>query len=137
VVKPVKESKIETYFVDQVENVLKGEARKYKTRRNDPDRLVMLPGGRVYFVELKRPGEEARDGQAREHKRLRDMGFDVAVLDTKEAVDAWIADKAGKNRCPECGYGLLRMGTLDKRACPDCHKEYFWELEKGQKRDYT
>jgi Zn finger protein HypA/HybF involved in hydrogenase expression len=122
VVKRVKEVTIEEYFVEQVESVLKGEARKYKTRRNDPDRIVLLPGGRIYFVE---------------HKRLRDMGFDVAVLDTKEAVDAWIADKAGKNRCPECGYGLLRMGTLDKRACPDCHKEYFWELEKGQKRDYT
>lgn len=134
--KPLKERDVEAHFVDCVETILKGETRKYKSRRNDPDRIVFLPGGKLYFVELKRPGKDAREGQAREHKRLRDLGFDVAVLNTIEAVDEWVTDKQGKNRCPECGYGLLRMGTLNKRVCTNCNLEFYWELAKGQKRDY-
>jgi hypothetical protein len=136
VVKPVKESVIEKYFVEQVENELKGEARKYKTRRNDPDRIVLLPGGRLFFVELKRPGKDAREGQEREHTRLMNLGFEVAVLDTKELVDLWIADKGGKNRCPECGYGLIRLSSRNKRICSNCNITYEWPLNKGQKPVY-
>lgn len=89
--KPVLESVIEKYLVEQVEKILHGEARKFKTRRNDPDRIVLLHGGYVTFVETKRPGEKARPGQLREHERLRGLGFFVSVLDTKELIDKWIA----------------------------------------------
>ena len=66
-----------------------GEVRKVKWlgRVGAPDRLVLLPG-RHFFVELKRPGKKADAHQAREHKRLRDAGFEVYVIDTIEKVDA-------------------------------------------------
>lgn len=52
-----------------------------------PDRLVCLPGGRVVFVELKRPkGGRLSEMQKYRHAELRQMGFDVRVINTTEAV---------------------------------------------------
>ncbi|BAE74433.1 hypothetical phage protein [Sodalis glossinidius str. 'morsitans'] len=48
-----------------------------------PDRLVVLPGGRVLFVECKAPGQKARPSQRREHDRLRALGGEVIVLDDR------------------------------------------------------
>lgn len=46
-----------------------------------PDRLVLLPGGRMAFVELKAPGKKSRPLQLRRHGMLRRLGFQVFVLD--------------------------------------------------------
>ena len=46
-----------------------------------PDRLVLLPGGHIGFVEVKAPGEKPRPLQLRRHALLRRLGFLVAVLD--------------------------------------------------------
>lgn len=89
------ESKVEQHFVDCAK-ARSGEVRKlaYIGRRGAPDRLLVLPVGRVFFVELKRPGNHADDHQAREHQRLRHVGADVRVLDTLEAVDAFFNEVA-------------------------------------------
>ncbi len=52
-------------------------------RRSVPDRLCVFPGGRVVFVECKRPGGKLTKLQAREIERLREMGFEVLVVDNK------------------------------------------------------
>lgn len=87
----IKESKVETHFCRRVKE-FSGEVRKVKWlgRSHAPDRFAMFPWGRCYWVELKRPGKEARDGQRREHDRLLRCGQRVAVLDSIEAVDEWI-----------------------------------------------
>ena len=46
-----------------------------------PDRIVLLPGGRIGFVEVKRPGQKPRAIQTVRHRELRELGFDVFVLD--------------------------------------------------------
>lgn|GEM_PF-377903 len=46
-----------------------------------PDRIVLLPGGRIGFVEVKRPGQKPRAIQIVRHRDLRELGFDVFVLD--------------------------------------------------------
>lgn len=56
-----------------------------------PDRIVILPGGRVIFVELKAPGEIPTPLQSRVHKMLTGLGADVRVVDSLEAVDALFA----------------------------------------------
>nr|DAF09657.1 MAG TPA: Nuclease [Caudoviricetes sp.] len=51
-----------------------------------PDRLVLLPGGKIGFVEVKAPGKEPRPLQVARHKLLRRLGFKVFVLDDPEQI---------------------------------------------------
>ena len=46
-----------------------------------PDRLALLPGGRMAFVEVKAPGKKPRPLQEARHRMLRRLGFKVYVLD--------------------------------------------------------
>jgi hypothetical protein len=56
-----------------------------------PDRLVIGPGRLLAFIELKRPrGGRLSKKQARWHDRLREWGFEVETLNTKEAINEWI-----------------------------------------------
>lgn len=51
-----------------------------------PDRMVLLPGGRIGFVEVKSPGKVPRPLQLARHRQLRALGFQVFVLDDLEQV---------------------------------------------------
>ena len=53
-----------------------------------PDRLVLLPGGRMGFVELKAPGKKPRPLQLVRHRLLRRLGFRVYVIDGIEQIDS-------------------------------------------------
>jgi hypothetical protein len=56
-----------------------------------PDRLVLLPGGRVIFVELKRPkGGKLSTRQKVVHGQLKVMGFRILTLYTLEAVQDFL-----------------------------------------------
>jgi hypothetical protein len=44
----------------------------------------------IKFVELKAPGEKPTAQQLRRHAELRALGFEVAVLDSKDAVEVWV-----------------------------------------------
>lgn len=80
----VRENLIEKHLVAEVKKT-GGVAYKFVSpgRRSVPDRIVLLPGGRLVFVECKAPGEPPRADQLREHERLRALGFSVVVLDSK------------------------------------------------------
>lgn len=56
-----------------------------------PDRLVLLPGGRLCFVEVKAPGRIPRPLQIKRHQRLRDLGFLVFVLDDPNKIEEVLA----------------------------------------------
>lgn len=46
-----------------------------------PDRIVLMPGGRLAFVEVKAPGKKPRILQLRRKKQLEALGFRVYVID--------------------------------------------------------
>ena len=48
-----------------------------------PDRIVLLPGGRIAFVEVKAPGKKPRPLQTARHKLLTRLGFKVYILDSE------------------------------------------------------
>lgn len=60
-----------------------------------PDRIVILPQGRLGFVELKAPGEKPRNIQVRRMEQLRKLGFLVYVLDDKEKIGEILDDIQG------------------------------------------
>jgi hypothetical protein len=52
-----------------------------------PDRICLLPGGRVIFAEIKTTKEKPKKIQLRMHEKLRALGFDVFVIDKKSDID--------------------------------------------------
>jgi hypothetical protein len=55
-----------------------------------PDRLVLLPGARVCFIEFKDIGGPDRPAQPVWHALLRRLGFKVFKLVGRTAADEWL-----------------------------------------------
>lgn len=53
-----------------------------------PDRLILLPGGKIAFAELKAPGKKPRPLQIARHKALMKLDFRVYVIDRIEQIGA-------------------------------------------------
>ena len=51
-----------------------------------PDRIVLMPSGRIGFVEVKAPGETPRTLQRLRIRTLRRLGFKAFVLDRPEQI---------------------------------------------------
>ena len=51
-----------------------------------PDRLCLLPGGILFFCELKAPGKKPRKLQLSIHRKLKKLGFKVEIIDSIEKV---------------------------------------------------
>ena len=64
-----------------------------------PDRLVLLPEGRLTFVELKAPGRKPRPLQLSRHSLLRRMGFKVYVIDGTDQIGGMLDEI----QCDRCG----------------------------------
>lgn len=62
-----------------------------------PDRMVMLPGGKVFFVELKRLGGVLSPMQRVQHKSFKKLGFKVYVPYTKEEIDDLLREEVMPN----------------------------------------
>lgn len=59
--------------------------------RGVPDRIVLLPGGAVYFVELKTEVGRLSKIQHVQLKRMERLGVQIAVLYGLSEVDAFLA----------------------------------------------
>lgn len=83
----MREKIIEQHLVKAVKNS-GGIAPKLVSPGFDgmPDRLVLLPGGKIGFVEVKAPGKEPRPLQVARHGLLQRLGFKVYVLDAPEQI---------------------------------------------------
>jgi len=87
----MREKEVEQYLVKKVKEI-GGKAFKFISPGNAgvPDRMVCLPGGRIFFVELKAPGGKTTALQDLQIKKLYDLGFNVMVTDNKETIDRLI-----------------------------------------------
>lgn len=83
----MREKTIEQKFTAAVKNA-GGLALKFTSPGFDgvPDRLALLPGGRMAFVEVKAPGKKPRPLQLSRHRTLRRLGFKVYVLDDEKQI---------------------------------------------------
>ena len=82
------ESKIERYFGAKITEK-RGLFIKFTspTMAGLPDRLLLLPGGKVIFIEFKAPGEVMRPQQLVRKKKLESLGFEVYCIESKETAD--------------------------------------------------
>ncbi len=92
------EKEVESRLRTKVKNKLGGMALKFVSPglRGVPDRIVLLPGGRIVFVETKAPKENLRKLQKYVCELIEALGFDVRRIDTKEKVDQFILEMGGQ-----------------------------------------
>lgn len=83
----MREKTTEQKLVKAIKNI-GGVAPKFVSPGFDgmPDRIVLLPGGRIAFVEVKAPGCKPRPLQVSRHEMLRKLGFKVYVLDDERQI---------------------------------------------------
>ena len=89
----MREKQIEQKFVKAVK-AMGGIALKFISHGYDgmPDRLVLMPNGRIGFVEVKAQRQKPRPLQVSRHRLLRNLGFKVYVLDDAEQIGGIIHD---------------------------------------------
>lgn len=83
----MREKNTEQKLVNAVKG-MGGIAPKFVSPGYDgmPDRIVLVPGGHMAFVEVKAPGEKPRALQLARHEMLRRLGFKVYVLDDEQQI---------------------------------------------------
>ena len=83
----MQEANVEKYLIRYVKDK-GGLCLKFisASMRGLPDRIVILPQGKIFFVELKAKGKKPRPEQTRVHKLFSSLGVKVYTADSKESV---------------------------------------------------
>ena len=83
----MREKIIEEQLVKSI-RLMGGLAPKFVSPGFDgvPDRLILLPNGRMAFAELKAPGKKLRPLQKRRKRQLEALGFRVFVIDNTDQI---------------------------------------------------
>lgn len=86
-----EEKKFENYLVAEIERG-GGMCIKFPPLylAGFPDRIVLMRGGVIVFVEMKAQAGRVRPIQAHRHDQLRALGFRVEILASRADVDAFI-----------------------------------------------
>ena len=85
------ESRLETLFRDGIRRIGGRTEKLIPSSAGMPDRLVLLPGGRIYLVELKTETGKTSPIQDLWHMRAAELGTQVVVLHGVQEVRNWIA----------------------------------------------
>ena len=80
----MRESKIEAALVWRIRR-LKGECIKVGTE-GWPDRVVILPGGETFWIELKSEVGKLKPHQVRRFNRLLELEHEVLMLNSIAAI---------------------------------------------------
>ena len=117
-----------------------------------PDRIVMMPGGKMGFAELKAPGETERPLQEWVQDQIRRLGFTVySTVDGPEAVDRVLEDCQRALHPYGDGAGYEASAVIDGDStithnfetaaeawdCIDVWRDVFPELRDAQVRSLT
>lgn len=87
---PVLEARLEARFRSRVRGAGGIVVKLAPTVRGIPDRLVLLPGGRMHLVELKTSSGVLSPAQRAWHNRAHALGTPVTVLYGPDEVDEWV-----------------------------------------------
>lgn len=89
----ITEKDIEKYLVTKAK-AYGGYALKWvcPSWNGVPDRIVILPGGRIGFIETKSPGKTLKPQQERWRERLQRLGFLAYKADSKDDIDEFLRE---------------------------------------------
>ena len=92
-----------SHIVTESEKTLEAKLRKGVEKRGGmalklsaqlhrglPDRLILMPGGRAYFAEIKTTGKKPTKLQEKCHRELRALGFTVWVVDSTQRLENFL-----------------------------------------------
>ena len=87
----MRESALEHRLVREVERI-GGIAPKWTSpgNRGVPDRIVILPGGRTIYVEMKAPGKPLGPLQAHWKRKLQRLGHQYFKIASVEDIERFI-----------------------------------------------
>jgi hypothetical protein len=92
------ESKLEEKFTLAVRKILGGRTMKMvPTEKGAPDRLVLLPDGKIELVELKTDTGVVSPRQRLWHSRAALLGTTVHVVRGEAGVLAWVESRRNTN----------------------------------------
>jgi len=57
-----------------------------------PDRICLLPGGKIFFAEIKTTKKKPKKIQIWVHNKIQALGFRVEIIDQSEQIKALIND---------------------------------------------
>ena len=105
----MREREIEQILVREVKG-LGGRAYKWVSPGNDgvPDRIVIFPGRKPIFVELKSETGRLSSLQIAQLERLQELGQDTAVVKGVKGVSQFFRDRGYEqvSKALDCKYGL-------------------------------
>ena len=89
----MNEKLIEKKLREEVKK-LGGVALKFESSYHTgmPDRIVLMPGGKTSFAEIKTTGKKPTLLQAIQISRLKGLGFKADVIDSQETLDQFLKD---------------------------------------------
>lgn len=87
----VRERDIERWLVSQIKR-MGGEAFKFVSPGNDgvPDRMVCIPDGKIYFIELKTEEGGPSKIQTYQIRRFQKLGCNVRIISGREEAEQFI-----------------------------------------------
>jgi hypothetical protein len=86
----LRESSIERRLTKEVKALGGVSVKIMPVVAGTPDRLILLPGGRMYLVETKATDGRLRPVQKVWHERAARMGINVVVIGSTKEVVAWL-----------------------------------------------
>jgi hypothetical protein len=106
------ESRLERRLKREVEK-LGGRALKFVSPgcAGVPDRIVLLPGGLLVFVEMKSPGKPLQPLQAKRKRDLEALGFRVYKLDSDASIEQFIKEVSHEIRTAHIPTNSTRSRT--------------------------
>lgn len=84
------ESVLEAHFNLQIRKMGGKTDKIAPTRKGMPDRMVLMPGGRILLVELKRAKGVPSASQKVWHAEAKERGVRVHVLAGRAQTDRWL-----------------------------------------------
>ncbi len=87
------EAQLEAELFKRVASVGGMAIKMIPTTKGLPDRLVLLPGGRMYLIELKTEDGSLSKLQVHWHQQMARVGIHVYVLVGKAGILNWLRDR--------------------------------------------